>query len=391
MKTNATEFKELFIKDNKRLTEMVSQHPQLLQDATFLLANLLNLNLKLSQYPEDLQKNHLFLTEYFSTKKSNAKEYTKIPSELLSNPLFISKILPTNPDIYLLAPEHTHSDSAFLKIKFHYHNAYLKYDSPENINNLEYCTKAVTQCPQLYQYLIPEFKTNLNICEKVFKRNSPQKEELIKFIPNELINDNSFLIKLIYHWNMAAFINLPDSFHKDKNLCLGILSQDTTYFKYVATELKEDKEWVYSILNLISRKPNPYAKNPPVFNLKDIIVYLPLDYYTPKFCTKFQDTIRANFSSLPKTHKADETVLKSVFEVPHDPAVAAKMVTLDFLNNIAIPELKTHLKDISKTNNGINDFAKTHLFEKYINSYFLNNKLQEDLKTNDSVTKKHKI
>lgn len=379
---------------------IVSNNPMLLNEPFFVITNIQYSSLTLDQYPQHIRDNPLFLHAYFSNKEAHPKEFSSITPDLLNNPIFINSAIVKNPDIYLLADRNAVSDYTMGIIEHYHPGKVLKYSASEDLANFEYCVKHVKINSNNFAYLPDEFKNNHTIIETVFNTKASAREQpLVKFLTKEQKKDKNLIETLTIKYNVGCFPFLPKSYHNDPEFCGKVLAKKSIYFKHVSNELKNNQEWVNTLLDNVEYN-NDMEQH--AFKKYDILSQLPLYYFTEEFCNEHSEAFNIGFTSLSKEQAALPLVIKHAFRADSVYNNLRSSTELDFLNHIPNTGLKQSMKELLKSYKQIyyyefyysdNEKAQRSFAreaENLASNYFLFERLQNNLpdKDNGEVKKK---
>lgn len=352
-------------------------------------------NKKFEDYDKYFRENKYFLMKYFSTVESSPKEYKFIPKECLDDKYFVFSCIEKNPDIYLLA-DRVHSEDFFQYLKKISPNNFLKYASKEQIENKEFCLKAVAESPFNYPYLPLELRSDKFLIKKVFK-GLYRAETISSAIPTKIIKDRDFMFELMKE-SIEVFYGVKRYFKKDREIMKHLTLMKSAIFSEADDELKSDKTWVNEILEQKRSWERQYnfagLRN---FNISEIIVELPKTFYEDDFFViNNLDEICQQYKYLKKDIRDCATLVKIIYSnhpIEQFPNKLDYIMDKHFIKKIPIEELKNRLLEFGNSNVYYqNEEEKIKDFKKFITvteHYFLDKQLK--IKNDISDTKKLKI
>lgn len=373
--------------------QFIKENPQYLDNEYFVMTNLHYNTLKIKDFAPHIKNNPLFLMQYFAKCEADPKEYSLISPELLSNTMFINSVIHKNPDIYLLASPSAINSTTDSLIAHYHPQSQLKYATAELLTDFDYCYKTVNRFNDNFQYLCDQFKENNGIVQIVFKSNNFNKEQpLAKYLTEKQKNDPTF-IKHLLDFNKGIFPFLPKKYYQDKKLLASIIKVKTEYFKFVPKDFLQDQDFIHNILNAWTGKPS-FSDSFCSFNRMDILKHLPLSYFTEEFCTTYSQSLGKNFTSLPQSHTGNPNILRAAFNYDNLKNNASN-ITMAYLSHINDYKVKINLKEIFKRHKPhSNSFRVENLnadIEPFLKSFWLFEKLNNEIPKNTTIEKKKKI
>lgn len=391
------------MKDEIKLVDIESykKDPNILQDITYLRHNLVELSnygLKYMDFPENIRKNHIFTTQYFSEIATNKKEYKHIPHELLKDQFFVSACLIKNPDIYLLADSSCHTEFAFKTLRKHYLSGYLKYAKESDLNNKEFCKRALNDGINNFQYMPVEFRADKEIImhhlyDRFWKSDKPGRAEVIgKNIPEFVFEDKKFVDNMLDK-NIYIFKELPTIYKENESIAYKTVCEDSALFAAVDIKLKKNKDFVNKLLDFGKISKSIYG-NTARFYSSEIIIELDESYFTRDFCEKNSATIRSTYTGLNKKIRGNMEVIRAVYLFESEGQIEGELYQSKFLNKIPIESLVQEIKDF------VAGISRSELFEinsgplklmKLIETFQLRKELNTELLSNAPLAKKLKL
>lgn len=364
--------------------------PELIFNPFFIEEALPYLGMKFKQFPEELKSNSLFITSYFSKISSNNAEYKFIPKELLNNSFFIYKCLIANPDLYLIIDEKYKTPDLYEHLYKYHYNCILKY--VDDKKEFSFYEKIIRSYKQNYAYAPEHIKSDPRIYNFVFQSHLPNHfspEVLFKYFPENLKNNSEVINQLINN-NISIFPYLPEKFLSDKNFCLNVVGKNSLCISCVSEVLLSDVDWIESLIKKYYTRNNTWHGNAAEFKIQHILFAIPLSFYDFAFCNRFAEQISSFFESFPLSHRSNQLFIETAFEylIQHKKSE----IPYHYLNSIGNEELKkgikAYSKEFKKQFNKELDASEALLF---IKQFHLNRKLNEDLNTSSSSSKKFKI
>lgn len=357
-----------------------AKDPSLINNVYYIMHNIEKLGLFFNDYPEEFRKDDLFITSYFSQCKTTKKEYKNIPDHLLKNPFFVHSCLKVNPDIYLLADASCHNVFAVEKLKLLYPQSYAKYAFPEQLADKKFCLDAVTINKFNYQYLPEEQRCDKDIILKALKEYGTSVRyvsEMGKYIPQKMMETEAQADYLLNYVSKTLFPHLPAKFRENPYIVKKILSEDTNYLLYTTDALKNNEEFIHSVMQIAS---NDFSK----ISASTIMQYLPIKYFTDDFCYTYKDHLVDIYNVLPKEHKQNQHIIKYAFEA------ASPSRAYELISCVPNKELKEYLKESKKIHKGAEKKFHSDAVN-IISSYFLKKELEESLSNENKKITRVKI
>lgn len=378
----------------------LSEVGEFLQDANYIrnnLEDLSKLGLKFIDFPENIKKNPIFITEYFSRIESNKKEYKHIPQEVLKDQFFVSACLRLNPDIYLLADPICHTEFAFETLKIHQSEKYLKYAKESDLNNKEFCQNALLINIENFKYMPEKFRADKdlvigNLTHRFHSDNGHRAEELIKYIPENVLDDRNFVTNMLGK-NAQVFRHLPKKYRSDESIAMNIVKNDSLMFESVDESLKKNKEFVLDLLKYGEIIKNSWNSDKKFYNTH-IIAELDESYFTRDFCERYSSPIRNIYTSMNKKVRSNLEIIRSLYLFEEEKQIDREFYQSIFLNKIPNEALVREMKDFVESCSH-NDLFKPNLaplkMMKLIETFQIRKELQEELTSNAPISKKLKL
>jgi hypothetical protein len=380
---------------------LYKQNPKMLEDASYLRNNLKELHesgLRFMDFPESVRRNPIFVTEYFSKIEATKKEYKYIPEELLKDQFFISACLILNPDIYLLADVSCHTDFAFKTLKKYQTEKYLKYASDSNLKDKEFCKEALGANVENFQYMPKEFREDKelilnNLSEKFYYSNKYERaEQIVKYIPEHVFEDRKFVIDMLDK-NMEVFKFLPTKYKSDSTIAYNVICNDSSFFSYADITLKQNKEFVFKLLEYGEQANNRYWANNRKFYNTHIIEELDETYFTREFCEKYSLSIRKTYEKMNKKVRGNLEIVRAVYLFNLENTIDGEYYQAKFINKIPNELLVREIKDFVAASNYkdlYQEVGHTRLV-KLIETFQLRKDLNSELSSNTPTSKKLKL
>ncbi|NCQ52365.1 hypothetical protein GW796_10885 [archaeon] len=368
-------------------TKLYDNDKTIINDTSYLLFNFRDLKMNLKDYPESIKSNDFFLYEYFSKVPSNKKEYKLIPPHLLKSTFFVAACLKVNPDIYLLADKSCHTNYSFDVIKVYHPSSYMKYANESDLNNKEFCLNSLSVSTLNYQFFPNEIKEDFNICNIIVKKDHAL-GKFVEHIPESKIKDTSF-VKSLIKTNVNIFKFLPSEYRSNEDISLPIIRLNTNFFIDLDISLKENENFINEVFKYYKKTKNIYDDFSK-FNIKNVIAELPLKFFTPTFCQEYKKEIKSLFKSLPKQHRGDINVIRSVY-LENEKAQDIECFQSIFLNKITDLDLQQSLKNFCKQFEVRRTIESQQYILKFLDKYHINKELKESLEINEGKVKKIKI
>lgn len=364
------------------INDQIKKNPSLINNNLFIIKNIAYLDKKLEDFSTQLTNNELFLYNYFAKCEASKSDYKYITHSLLDNPIFIGVALEKNPDIYLLLKEEQKKDEYFKVLENYHSEKLLKYVSKEKLNDVDYCYKIIQKNIENYEFTSDASKIEDRVLRTVFaniKRYNEDYEVLryIKFLPKEKKEDVEFNKYLLEDIEINLFPYISSIHRENVELCKSVIAKKPHLFKNISNNLKNDKNFVETLLNDTKYEvdhsswpfPNMRIKSTQLKSTQTIIPLLPLQYFTKEFCEEFKEDLSQCFTELPSSHRKELHIIKAALSGFQD----EEKLDYQFETLIGIKEIRHAIKDYTRT-----ESRGTHVYA-FLSSYLLTSELEKSL------------